>query len=169
MANSHLDTEKIVRLYVEDEWSVRDIATRYECSYGRIYSLLRSRIVLRPSGGRGPRRTQDYLNVAEIMRQRIVTGDWPPKRKILTQRELTRIFDTRHQTVRDAIAHLRQRGYLHTVANKGTYVRPPQHWEPSVMSGTIGDTSGELTVKPNPETAGTVTNVAGELEGEPAE
>jgi hypothetical protein len=135
MSNAHLDTKEIVRLYVEDEWSVRDIATRYECSYGRIYSLLRSRIVLRPSGGRGPRRSQDYLNVAEIMRQRIITGDWPPTRKILTQSDLVRIFDTRHQTVRDAIAHLRQRGYLHTVANKGTYVRPPQDWDGGQVNG----------------------------------
>jgi hypothetical protein len=132
MPNAHLDTQEIVRLYVQEEWSVRDIATRFGASYGRIYGILRSRVVLRRSGGKGPRRTLEYVKVAEIMRQRIVTGDWPPGRKILTQQELARIFDARHQTVREAIAHLRQRGYLVTVAHKGTYVSPPRFWEPSV-------------------------------------
>jgi hypothetical protein len=129
---SNLDTQEMVRLYVQEEWSVRDIATRFELSYGRVYGMLRSRIVLRPSGGRVPRRTQEYVEIAEIMRQRIIGGDWPAGRKILTQRELARIFDVRHLTVREAIAHLRQRGYLRTVRNKGSYVRPREDWEPSV-------------------------------------
>jgi DNA-binding GntR family transcriptional regulator len=82
------------------------------CSYGRIYGILRSRVVLRPSNGRGPRRTLEYVKVAEIMRERIINGDWRPGRKILAQQELAKIFDVRHQTIREAIAHLRQRGYL---------------------------------------------------------
>lgn len=131
MSTTHPEAQEMVRLYVEEEWSVRDIATRFGCSYGKVYGLLRARVVMRPSGGRGPRRDMEYVKVAEVMRQRIVGGDWPHGRKILTQRELARIFDVRQQTIREAIADLRQRGYLVTVPNKGTYVRPPQHWEPS--------------------------------------
>lgn len=125
------DTQEMVRLYVEEEWSVRDIATHLGYSYGRVYGLLRARIVLRPSNGKGPRRTTEYVKVAAVMRERIVAGDWPHGRKILTQEELARIFGVRHQTIREAIADLRQRGYLVTVPHKGTYVRPPRDWEPS--------------------------------------
>jgi Bacterial regulatory proteins, gntR family len=123
-----LDTREIVRLYTEEEWSVRDIATRLGCSYGRIYGILRARVVMRKSSGKGPRRNTEYLKVAEIMRQLILTGDWRPNRKILAQEDLAKIFDVRHQAIREAVIHLRQRGYLLTLA-KGTYVRPPQDWE----------------------------------------
>jgi Bacterial regulatory proteins, gntR family len=126
---SNLDTQEIVRLYVQEEWSVRDIASRFGSSYGRIYGILRSRVVMRRRGGGGPRRTLEYVRVAEVMRQRIIGGDWPPGRKILTQEELSRIFDVRHQTVREAIAHLRREGYLVTVAHRGTYVSPQRFWE----------------------------------------
>jgi DNA-binding FadR family transcriptional regulator len=72
----------------------------------------------------------EYVKVAETMRERIVTGDWQPGRKIVPQQDLAKIFDVRHQIIREAIAHLRQRGYLLTVSNRGTYVRPPQGWNP---------------------------------------
>jgi transposase len=135
MSNPQIDTQEMVRLYVDEEWSVRDIATRFGCSYGRTYGILRSRVVLRRSDGRGPRRTLEYVKVAEIMRERIVAGDWRPGRKILAQQELAEIFDVRHQTIREAVAHLRQRGYLLTVPNKGTYVRPPRDWETGLPVG----------------------------------
>jgi GntR family transcriptional regulator len=128
MSNSHIDTEEMVRLYIDEEWSVRDIATRFGLSYGRVYGILRARVVMRTSPGRGPRRGTEYVRVAEIMRQRIVTGDWRPNRKILPQQDLAKIFDVRHQTIREAIAELRRRGYLMTLPNKGTYVRPSQDW-----------------------------------------
>lgn len=129
MSAPHPHAEEMVRLYVDEEWSVRDIATRFGYSYGRTYNLLRARVVMRRSGGSGPRRTDEYLKVAQIMQQRITTGDWKPGRKILAQHELAKIFDVRHQTIREAIAHLRQQGYLTSVPNKGTYVRPPQDWK----------------------------------------
>jgi Bacterial regulatory proteins, gntR family len=129
MSNPYLDTDEIVRLYVGEEWSVREIATRFGCSYGRIYGILRARVVMRMSNGRGPRRTQEYVKVAGIMRDRIVGGDWRPGRKILAQQDLAKIFDVRHQTIREAVTYLRERGYLRTVPNKGTYVRPPEEWE----------------------------------------
>jgi Bacterial regulatory proteins, gntR family len=129
MTNSPFDTQEIVRLYVEERLGVREIATRFGLSYGRIYGILRARVVMRPSNGRGPRRNNEYIKIAEIMREHIISGNWPARRKILPQQDLAEIFDVRLQTVREAIAHLRQRGYLSTVPNKGTYVRPPHDWE----------------------------------------
>jgi Bacterial regulatory proteins, gntR family len=136
MSNPHINAEEMVRLYVEEEWSVRDIATRFGYSYGRTYGILRSRVVLRTSGGKGPRRTTEYIKIAETMREHIITGEWPPGHKILTQQQLALIFNARHQTIREAIAHLRQHGYLTTTPNKGTYVRPPQNWEPAISPRT---------------------------------
>jgi GntR family transcriptional regulator len=140
MSNAHIDTDEIVRLYVHEEWSVREIATHFGCSYGRIYGILRARVVMRRSGGKGPRRGVEYIKVAEIMRERIVTGDWRPGQKILAQEELARIFDVRHQTIREAVAHLRQRGYLLTLPNKGTFVRPRRDWERPLIGNRVART-----------------------------
>jgi GntR family transcriptional regulator len=130
MSNSPIDTQEMVRLYVDEGLSVREIATRYGRSYGKIYNMLRNRVIMRPSKVRGSRRDTEYRKVAEIIRERIVTGDWPPNRKILSQNELALIFGVGLSTIRVAIADLRQRGYLTTKPNKnGIYVRPPQDWE----------------------------------------
>src|SRR5947208_2200605 len=104
--SNELDTQEIVRLYVEEEWSVREIATRHACSYSKIYGMLRSRVVMRSSNGPGRNRDDmRHLKVAEIMRERIVGGDWPPNRKILAQEDLAKIFGVRIQTIREAVAH----------------------------------------------------------------
>lgn len=130
MSDSPIDTQEIVRLYIDEELSVREIATRYGRSYGKIYGILSKRVIMRRSN-RGPRPNTEYLMIAGVMRERIVTGDWPPNRKILSQRDLALIFGVGIQTIRDAITHLRQRGYVEIRSNRrGTYVRPPQDWEP---------------------------------------
>lgn len=124
MTESPIDTQEIVRLYVEEELSIREIATRVGRSYGRVYGILRARVVMRTA-----RRSGEYARVAELMRERIVNGDWRPNRKILSQEDLSTIFGVRQQVIREAIADLRRRGYLFTVRHKGTYVRPRQDWE----------------------------------------
>jgi transposase len=130
MSNSPIDTQEIVRLYIEEQLSVREIANRYGRSYGKIYNLLRNRVIMRPASGRGQHRSTQYLKVAEIMRERIVSGDWPPNRKILSQNDLALIFGVGLPTIRVAITHLRQRGYLTTKPGRnGIYVRPPQAWK----------------------------------------
>jgi DNA-binding transcriptional regulator YhcF (GntR family) len=128
MPKSQVDTKEVVRLYVEEEWSVREIAQYFGSSYGRIYNRLRNRVVMRRSGDRGPRGTSDHVEIPEAMRQCIINGDWPPKRKILSQPELARIFRVRHAVIREAVSHLEQQGYLKVLPSKGTYVRPEQYW-----------------------------------------
>jgi transposase len=120
-----IDPEKAVRLYVEDEWSVREIADHLTSSYGQIYGLLRRRQVPMRSAADQKRRQND---VTETVRARIVGGDWKPGRKILSEEELARILGVGPHTVRLAVADLRRRGYLRTVAGRGTYVRPPEEW-----------------------------------------
>lgn len=129
MTNNEFNAEEAVRLYVEQELSVREIATHFGVAYGKVYSALRSRVVMRQSNGPGPRRGTEYIEIAEVMRRRILNGDWEPNRKILSQGDLAKMFDVRQQAIREAVADLRRRGYLRTVPSRGTYVRPPQDWE----------------------------------------
>lgn len=126
MTNTPLDADEIVRLYTQEEKSVREIATRVGGSYGRVYSLLRRRVVMRKSESSN----WEYVKIAGIMRERIAGGDWKPGHKILAQHELAKIFDVGQQTIREAISELRDHGFLYTVPNKGTFVSPPRLWEP---------------------------------------
>ncbi|GLY80559.1 helix-turn-helix domain-containing protein [Actinoallomurus iriomotensis] len=43
-------TEDAVRLY-EQGWSIRQVADRFECSYGAMRRILRTRVTLRTRGG----------------------------------------------------------------------------------------------------------------------
>ncbi|MEV5705136.1 GntR family transcriptional regulator [Actinoallomurus sp. NPDC052274] len=75
------------------------------------------------------RRADDAARqAAETMRDRIVGGDWPPGRKILSGDELAPILRVDRWAVDQALSHLERIGYLRTVPGKGTYVRPPADW-----------------------------------------
>jgi DNA-binding FadR family transcriptional regulator len=65
---------------------------------------------------------------AETMRDRIVCGDWPPGRKILSGDELAPILRVDRRAVHRALSHLERIGYVRTVPGRGTYVRPPADW-----------------------------------------
>ncbi|MEV5748038.1 GntR family transcriptional regulator [Actinoallomurus sp. NPDC052308] len=65
---------------------------------------------------------------AETMRDRIVGGDWPPGRKILSCDELAPILRVDRRAVHQALSHLERIGYLRTVPGKGIYVRRPADW-----------------------------------------
>lgn len=123
-----LDPREIVRLYAEEERTVREIASHLGTSYARVYHILRHRVTTR---GRAEERARQkgpkHEQVRETMRERIVTGDWKPRHKILNNHRLAQIFGVGQQTVEAVVADLRAQGYLRTVA-RGTYVRPPEDW-----------------------------------------
>jgi hypothetical protein len=78
-----------------------------------------------------PNGDPEELNVrraAEIMRERIVSGDWPPGRKVLSGDELAPILRVERRAAHRALSHLERIGYLTTIPGKGTYVRPPTAW-----------------------------------------
>jgi transposase len=130
---SKIDPEEAVRLYVDKEWSVREIANHLGSSYGRIYNLLRNRVVMRTARDRG--KSEDHTEIAEIIKARIVDGDWETGRKILPIADLARIFGVRQQTVRLAIADLRRRGYLRSERGRGICVRPPRRRSAETAEG----------------------------------
>ncbi|GAB7049524.1 GntR family transcriptional regulator [Catenuloplanes indicus] len=65
-----------------------------------------------------------YLQLAEILAERIQRGEWPPNRPIPSETQLTQEFGIARNTARKAIAVLRERGLVFTVPQRGTYVSP---------------------------------------------
>jgi hypothetical protein len=49
-----LMAEDAARLY-EQGWNIRQVAARFDCSYGVMRRILKNRIALRTRGGRPPR------------------------------------------------------------------------------------------------------------------
>ncbi|MEO3739525.1 GntR family transcriptional regulator [Kosakonia sp. WA-90] len=67
-----------------------------------------------------------YKQIIDIMIEKIVSGQWAAEYVIPSERELAEVFGVNRITVRKAIAHLKQRGYLHSAAKQGNYVLPPR-------------------------------------------
>lgn len=65
-----------------------------------------------------------YLQLAEILTDRIRRGDWQPNRPIPSETQLVQEFGIARGTVRRAVAVLRERELVFTVAQRGTYVAP---------------------------------------------
>jgi Fic family protein len=125
---AELNPREVVRLYVDEELSVRDIANRFGTNYSRIYHILRTRVTMRSRGTEQARRCgRKHEEIKKIIRQRIVDGDWKPRHKILNNHQLGQILGVGQQTVEGVIADLREQGYIRTLA-KGNYVRPPEDW-----------------------------------------
>ncbi len=67
-----------------------------------------------------------YQQIAAWVQQRIETGELQPDRPIPSEKTLMQEFEgVARTTVRRAVAHLRERGLVYTVAQRGTYVSGP--------------------------------------------
>ena len=64
-----------------------------------------------------------YKQIAEIIRQRIATGEYPKGMRIPTESEMVETWEVARTTARRAIALLREEGLVDTVPQRGTYVR----------------------------------------------
>ncbi len=65
-----------------------------------------------------------YLQLVEILAERIERGDWQPNRPIPSELQLVQEFGIARGTVRRAVSALRERGMVFTVPQRGTYVSP---------------------------------------------
>jgi GntR family transcriptional regulator len=63
-----------------------------------------------------------WLQLARILESRIRSGHYPPDEKVSSESALMAEFEVGRNTVRMAIAHLRERGLVETVSTRGTYV-----------------------------------------------
>jgi len=74
-----------------------------------------------------------YLQVAALLRQRIESGEWPPRRRLPAVVALEHEYGVARNTVLKAIKHLRETGYVYTVRNWGTVVLGGEHIATVVM------------------------------------
>lgn len=71
-----------------------------------------------------------WLQVMEILRQRIVDGTYPPNSKVPSFKQLVQEFGVGMNTVRHAVENLEEQGYVLPVSSLGTYVRAREEWPP---------------------------------------
>ena len=64
-----------------------------------------------------------YRQIAEIIRKRIKSGEYPKDARIPTESEMVETWEVARTTARRAIAALREEGLVYTVPQRGTYVR----------------------------------------------
>jgi GntR family transcriptional regulator len=64
-----------------------------------------------------------YRQIAEIIRKRIKSGEYPKDSRIPTESEMVETWEVARTTARRAIAVLREEGLVYTVPQRGTYVR----------------------------------------------
>lgn len=64
-----------------------------------------------------------YKQIAEIIRRRIVSGEYPRGSRLPTESEMVETWEVARTTARRAIALLREEGLIETVAQRGSYVR----------------------------------------------
>lgn len=65
-----------------------------------------------------------YFQLASILRQKIEDGEWAPRSAIPSERQLEGLYHLSRTTIREAIDHLVQQGYLYREHGRGTFVSP---------------------------------------------
>jgi GntR family transcriptional regulator len=63
--------------------------------------------------------------LAALLRGRIVSGEWPPGRRVPSEKWLMQEYDLARNTVREALAALRAEGLVDVERGRGTRVRQP--------------------------------------------
>jgi DNA-binding GntR family transcriptional regulator len=69
-----------------------------------------------------------YVRMANHVVVRIRAGEIPPGARLPGERDLAAEYGVAVGTARRAVRELRDRGWLVTLAAKGTYVRPVGEW-----------------------------------------
>ncbi|MBB6344660.1 GntR family transcriptional regulator [Nonomuraea muscovyensis] len=81
-----------------------------------------------PGNPRAPRKIPVYQRIAEEVAERIRRGEIPPNRAIPGEKVMMREYGVAKVTARQAVAHLRDQGWVFTVPYRGTYVASPDKW-----------------------------------------
>ncbi|TWJ23149.1 winged helix-turn-helix domain-containing protein [Micromonospora endolithica] len=78
-----------------------------------------------------------YLELAEILRDRITSGQLRPGARLPSERDLSQTYDVAQMTARAAVKLLRDEGLVEVVRGRGVAVRAPLEPEPVyVEAGT---------------------------------
>ncbi|HAT2830519.1 TPA: GntR family transcriptional regulator [Klebsiella oxytoca] len=81
-----------------------------------------------------------YKQIIEKMREKITSGEWVPDFVIPSERELAEKYGVNRITIRKAISHLKQQGYLHSEAKRGNYVLPQRSHDSHMLYSFSDDT-----------------------------
>ncbi|MEV0590952.1 GntR family transcriptional regulator [Nonomuraea cavernae] len=81
-----------------------------------------------PGAPRAPRKAPMYQKIAEEIAERIQRGEIAPNRAIPGEKVMMREYGVAKVTARQAVAHLREAGWVFTVPYRGTYVTTPDKW-----------------------------------------
>jgi DNA-binding GntR family transcriptional regulator len=81
-----------------------------------------------PGAPHTPSRLPRYQQIAEEIAERIRRGDIPPNRAIPGEKVMMRHYGVAKVTARQAVAHLREQGWVFTVPYRGTYVATKDKW-----------------------------------------
>ncbi|MEO3872353.1 GntR family transcriptional regulator [Nonomuraea sp. B12E4] len=82
----------------------------------------------RPGTPRSPRKTPIYQKIADDVADSIQRGEISPNRAIPGEKVMMRQYGVAKVTVRQAVAYLREQGWVFTVPYRGTYVATPEKW-----------------------------------------
>lgn len=64
-----------------------------------------------------------YVQLRDVLQQKIESGEWRPYEQIPTEEELVREYKIARTTVRRALSEMVQRGLLYRKSGRGTFVR----------------------------------------------
>ena len=67
-----------------------------------------------------------YMQVADILRRRILTGRLAPDDRLPSEAEIIELYGVGRKTARSAVKVLRDEGLVYTVSQRGSYVLPPK-------------------------------------------
>ncbi|MBP2702810.1 GntR family transcriptional regulator [Microbispora sp. RL4-1S] len=80
------------------------------------------------SAPRKPRTIPMYRKIADDVVDAIRGGDLLPRRPIPSETALVQKYEVARETARRAIALLRERGWVYTVPQRGSFVSPEDAW-----------------------------------------
>jgi GntR family transcriptional regulator len=81
-----------------------------------------------------------YLQIREVLRQRITSGEYQIGARLPSERELAQTYDVSRMTARLALQLLSQDGLIHSRVGKGTFVSQPKiNQELSMLIGFTED------------------------------
>ncbi|TMR14325.1 GntR family transcriptional regulator [Nonomuraea turkmeniaca] len=77
---------------------------------------------------RKQRKVPFYQQIATEIADQIKAGEYLPRRPIPGESALVEQYGVARETVRRAMALLREQGWIYTVAQRGSYVSPKESW-----------------------------------------
>ena len=67
-----------------------------------------------------------YLQLADELRNKILSGEWQPEQRIPSENELNQIYSISRMTIRQVLGKLVDEGLVFRVHGKGTFVAQPK-------------------------------------------